>query len=135
MRAAAWLLLAVPYNPAAWCQAWGMQAQPDALQSLSMGMSQTPVGPAGAACESRHGCAPCTLECHAACMQKVPLLGCGSEHTCCLCVPQGALITSAFINYAPCLIAATADGINIAPSGVNVQPVGIFVNPEGRPQQ
>ena len=38
--------------------------------------------------------------------------------------PQGFSVTSAFINYAPCIVANLAAGVNVAPAGVNIQPNG-----------
>ena len=37
---------------------------------------------------------------------------------------QGFSVTSAFINYAPCIVANLAAGVNVAPAGINIQPNG-----------
>lgn len=70
------------------------------------------------------------ITCHATCMPSPAGL---SSDQVPLCLLQGVSVTSAFINYAPCIIAQAAQGISIGPSAVNVQPVGLFVNPEGEP--
>ena len=44
---------------------------------------------------------------------------------------QGLTVASSFINYRPCLLAASPNGINVGPTGVLIQPVGILIQPKG----
>ena len=44
------------------------------------------------------------------------------------CKPaQGASVSSSFINFKPCLVVNTPNGINIGPAGVVVQPEGMVI--------
>ena len=44
---------------------------------------------------------------------------------------QGLTVASSFVNYRPCLLAASPNGINIGPTGVLIEPVGILIQPKG----
>ena len=44
---------------------------------------------------------------------------------------QGLTVASSFVNYRPCSLAASPNGINIGPTGVLIQPVGILIQPKG----
>ena len=44
---------------------------------------------------------------------------------------QGLTVASSFVNYRPCLLAASPNGINVGPTGVLIQPVGILIQPKG----
>ena len=44
---------------------------------------------------------------------------------------QGLTVASSFVNYRPCLLATSPNGINVGPTGVLIQPVGILIQPKG----
>ena len=44
---------------------------------------------------------------------------------------QGVTVASSFVNYRPCLLAASPNGINIGPAGIIIQPTGILIQPKG----
>ena len=44
---------------------------------------------------------------------------------------QGITVASSFVNYRPCLLAASPNGISIGPDGIIIQPVGILIQPKG----